>query len=131
MIAAIYARKSTEQVGVADEAESVTRKVEHAEPTRKGKAGPSPRGTCTSTMASPARSSSSGRGWPAATASMRREGRHRGGAAGALRRHARIPSGARAGGCRPRCPREALARGREARGLQPTLRRRRSVWWSR
>src|SRR5262249_10854877 len=30
MIAAIYARKSTEQTGVADEAKSVSRQVEHA-----------------------------------------------------------------------------------------------------
>jgi DNA invertase Pin-like site-specific DNA recombinase len=30
MIAAIYARKSTEQNGVADEAKSVVRQVEHA-----------------------------------------------------------------------------------------------------
>src|SRR5262245_51403637 len=30
MIAAIYARKSTEQTGVADEQRSVTRQVEHA-----------------------------------------------------------------------------------------------------
>ena len=30
MIAAIYARKSTEQTGVADDAKSVTRQVEHA-----------------------------------------------------------------------------------------------------
>ena len=38
MIAAIYARKSTEQSGVADEAKSVTRQVEHARAyaTRKG-----------------------------------------------------------------------------------------------
>jgi hypothetical protein len=30
MIAAIYARKSTEQNGVADEAKSVTRQIDHA-----------------------------------------------------------------------------------------------------
>lgn len=30
MIAAIYARKSTDQSGVADEARSVTRQIEHA-----------------------------------------------------------------------------------------------------
>ena len=38
MIAAIYARKSTEQNGVADEAKSVTRQIEHASAyaTRKG-----------------------------------------------------------------------------------------------
>ena len=30
MIAAIYARKSTEQHGVSDEEKSVTRQVEHA-----------------------------------------------------------------------------------------------------
>jgi DNA invertase Pin-like site-specific DNA recombinase len=30
MIAAIYARKSTEQNGVADEAKSVARQIEHA-----------------------------------------------------------------------------------------------------
>jgi DNA invertase Pin-like site-specific DNA recombinase len=38
MIAAIYARKSTEQTGVADEQKSVTRQVDHARAyaTRKG-----------------------------------------------------------------------------------------------
>src|SRR5438046_4323486 len=38
MIASVYARKSTEQNGVADEAKSVTRQVEHARAyaTRKG-----------------------------------------------------------------------------------------------
>jgi hypothetical protein len=30
MIAAIYARKSTEQTGVADEAKSVARQIDHA-----------------------------------------------------------------------------------------------------
>jgi len=30
MIAAIYARKSTDQIGVADEARSVTRQIDHA-----------------------------------------------------------------------------------------------------
>ena len=30
MIAAIYARKSTEQIGVADDAKSVTRQIDHA-----------------------------------------------------------------------------------------------------
>jgi len=30
MIAAIYARKSTEQTGVADDAKSVTRQIDHA-----------------------------------------------------------------------------------------------------
>jgi DNA invertase Pin-like site-specific DNA recombinase len=30
MIAAIYARKSTEQIGVSDETRSVTRQIEHA-----------------------------------------------------------------------------------------------------
>ena len=30
MICAVYARKSTEQNGVADEAKSVTRQIEHA-----------------------------------------------------------------------------------------------------
>ena len=38
MIAAIYARKSTEQTGVADEQKSVARQIEHARAyaTRKG-----------------------------------------------------------------------------------------------
>src|SRR5215203_604334 len=38
MIAAVYARKSTEQNGVADEQKSVTRQIEHARQyaTRKG-----------------------------------------------------------------------------------------------
>ena len=30
MIAAIYARKSTDQIGVSDEAKSVSRQIEHA-----------------------------------------------------------------------------------------------------
>jgi hypothetical protein len=34
MIAAVYARKSTEQNGVADEEKSVTRQVEHGERDR-------------------------------------------------------------------------------------------------
>jgi DNA invertase Pin-like site-specific DNA recombinase len=45
MIAAIYARKSTEQNGVGDEEKSVTRQIEHAKAyaTKKGWAGFSPR----------------------------------------------------------------------------------------
>src|SRR5467141_1274348 len=37
MIAAIYARKSTEQNGVGDEAKSVTRQIEHAKTYAKRK----------------------------------------------------------------------------------------------
>jgi hypothetical protein len=37
MIAAIYARKSTEQYGVADEQKSVARQVEHAHQYAAGK----------------------------------------------------------------------------------------------
>jgi DNA invertase Pin-like site-specific DNA recombinase len=38
MTAAVYARKSTDQTGVADDAKSVTRQIEHATTyaTRKG-----------------------------------------------------------------------------------------------
>ena len=36
MIAAIYARKSNEQNGVADESKSVTRRVDHAKPMPRG-----------------------------------------------------------------------------------------------
>ncbi len=35
MTAAIYARKSTDQTGVADEAKSVTRQVDQAPPSRR------------------------------------------------------------------------------------------------
>ena len=34
MIAAVYARKTNEQNGVADEAKSIARQVEHANPAR-------------------------------------------------------------------------------------------------
>jgi len=34
MIAAIYARKSTEQTGVSEDAKSVTRQIEHATPLK-------------------------------------------------------------------------------------------------
>ena len=42
MIAAIYARKSTEQNGVNEEEKSVTRQVEHAKGLRTRRAGPFP-----------------------------------------------------------------------------------------
>ena len=42
MIAAIYARKSTEQNGVNDEEKSVTRQIEHAKAYAARRAGPSP-----------------------------------------------------------------------------------------
>ena len=42
MIAAIYARKSTDQNGVGDEEKSVTRQIEHAGHTPHRRAGPSP-----------------------------------------------------------------------------------------
>jgi hypothetical protein len=37
MIAAIYARKSTEQYGVADDQKSVTRQIDHARQYAAGK----------------------------------------------------------------------------------------------
>lgn len=42
MIAAIYARKSTEQPGVSDEEKSVTRQIAHAKAYALKKAGLSP-----------------------------------------------------------------------------------------
>ena len=50
MIAAIYARKSTDQTGMADEAKSVTRQIEHAKAYAERKAGPSQRNTPMSMM---------------------------------------------------------------------------------
>ena len=57
MIAAIYARKSTEQNGVADDAKSVTRQIDNARAyaQRKGWAVDDRRST--PTMGSPGRSS--------------------------------------------------------------------------
>ena len=57
MIAAIYARKSTEQAGVSDEEKLVTRKIEDATAYATRKAGPSTRRICTRTTGSPAPSS--------------------------------------------------------------------------
>jgi hypothetical protein len=54
MIAAIYARKSTEQNGIGDEEKSVTRQVEHARMYAAKKGGASPTTTSTSTTGSPA-----------------------------------------------------------------------------
>jgi hypothetical protein len=51
MIAAIYARKSTEW-GVTNEERSVTRQISTPRLTRHGREGPSPRTTFTSTTAS-------------------------------------------------------------------------------
>ena len=53
MIAAIYARKSTDQ-HVADEEKSVTRQVEQARAYATRKAGPSPKRRSTLTTGSPA-----------------------------------------------------------------------------
>jgi hypothetical protein len=52
MIVAVYARKSTDQYGVADEAKSVIRQIEHARFTPLGRAGSSATNTSTLTMAS-------------------------------------------------------------------------------
>ena len=60
MIAAIYARKSTEQNGLADEAKSVARQIENARAYAAARAGRSPRSTSTPTTESPALNSSSG-----------------------------------------------------------------------
>jgi hypothetical protein len=62
MIAAIYARKSTEQNGVGDEEKSVTRQIEHAKAyaAKKGWAPGGPRLRRTMALAGP--SSSSGPG---------------------------------------------------------------------
>jgi hypothetical protein len=46
-IAAIYARKSTDQTGVAEEQKSVTRQVEHARQYAARKGGLSAASTCT------------------------------------------------------------------------------------
>lgn len=57
MIAAIYARKSTDQ-NLPDEAKAVTRQAERARaPKPRAMAGPSPTPTSTPTTGSPARSS--------------------------------------------------------------------------
>ena len=56
MIAAIYARKTTEQNGVNEEEKSVTRQIDHATAYARKKAGPSLRSTSIATMASVARS---------------------------------------------------------------------------
>jgi hypothetical protein len=47
MIAAIYARKSTDQNGVGDEDKSVTRQIEHAKAYATTRAGRSPKTTST------------------------------------------------------------------------------------
>ena len=60
MNAAIYARKSTEQAGVADDQKSVTRQIEHARAYAARRAGRSPRMPSTSTTGSAARSSLTG-----------------------------------------------------------------------
>jgi DNA invertase Pin-like site-specific DNA recombinase len=57
MNAAIYARKSTEQHGVADEQKSVSRQIEHAREFAATKGGRSPTSTSTSMTASAAPSS--------------------------------------------------------------------------
>ena len=62
MIAAVYARKSTGQNGVADEVKSVTRQVEHARAYAEQKVGPPPPNTFMSTTGSVARSLPTGQG---------------------------------------------------------------------
>ena len=52
MIAAIYARKSTEQHGVSDEEKSVTRQIQHGKAYAAGKAGSWPTTRSMSTTAS-------------------------------------------------------------------------------
>jgi hypothetical protein len=57
MICGIYARKSTDQNGLADESKSVARQVEHARLYAARKAGASRMIMCTSTTGSRARCS--------------------------------------------------------------------------
>jgi DNA invertase Pin-like site-specific DNA recombinase len=64
MIAAIYARKSTEQTGVADEDKSVARQVEHATAYATRKGWTVDEGTWTTGSAGPSSSSA-----PASSAS--------------------------------------------------------------
>ena len=52
MTAAIYARKSTDQSAVADEAKSVRRQIDTRGPMRRARAGRSTRRTSTSTTES-------------------------------------------------------------------------------
>ena len=54
MIAAIYARKSNEQNGVADESKSVTRQISMLAPTRRRRAGSPLTSMCMQTTGSPA-----------------------------------------------------------------------------
>jgi hypothetical protein len=56
MIAAIYARKSTDQTGLADEQKSVTRQIERARAFATMRGRSSLRNMSTLTTASPARS---------------------------------------------------------------------------
>jgi hypothetical protein len=60
MIAAIYARKSTEQHGVSDDAKSVTRQVDHARLFAKRKGWRTDEALILSTTACRARSSRTG-----------------------------------------------------------------------
>jgi DNA invertase Pin-like site-specific DNA recombinase len=62
MIAAIYARKSTEQHGLADDEKSVARQIDHARQYAARKGGRSMSAACSSTMASAAPSLRTGRG---------------------------------------------------------------------
>jgi hypothetical protein len=63
MIAAIYARKSTEQNGVADDQKSVTRQIQHARQYASARAGPCRTITRMWTMESQGPSSQLGRGF--------------------------------------------------------------------
>ena len=62
MIAAIYARKSTDQTRVADEAKSVTRQIEHATAYAARKGWTVPTSACSWTTGSAAPSSPTVRG---------------------------------------------------------------------
>ena len=66
MIAAIYARKCTEQTGVADEQKSVARQIEHARRTPSARAGPWTRPPSTSMTGSPGAEFAQPAGIPAA-----------------------------------------------------------------
>ncbi len=65
MICAVYARKSTDQNGVADEAKSVARQIEHSRAYADRKGWAVAEEYVLPTMACPARSSArNARGWP-------------------------------------------------------------------
>ena len=63
MIAAIYARKSTEQLGLADDQKSIARQVEHARQYVERKGWTVDEATSTWTTGSPGPSLPTGRGF--------------------------------------------------------------------